>query len=299
MRKSFTALSALAVAGLVVALAGGDTPKANEADIGILTKAVNDYAAALTAGNLPAIAQCWTNDAEFTDATGTTHKGRKAIGDLFAQALENSKGTKYTITIKSARFPAPGIAITEADVVSTLGSESDSGRVSATWVRDNGRWMITSARDLPDDTPASATGPKAVADLQWLIGEWATEDKTNAMKVTARYVLDKHFILFDYAIPQADGTTVTIAQMLGYDPMTEMLASWTFDSRGGNGSGVWERTGNTWTGEVEGIMADGRSGTGTLRIKYLDEKSFMYESANREVDGQPVADASIKFVKTK
>lgn len=299
MRKSFTALSALVVAGLVVTLAGGDTPKANEADENAVKKAVADYALALTNGNLPAIAANWTNDAEFTDESGTTHKGRKAIGDLFARGLENAKGAKYTISIKTIRFPVPGVAITEADVVSTVGAVTDAGRVSAVWVKDNGRWMITSARDLPDETPAHVAGAKAVADMQWLVGEWAAEDKTVPMKVTARYVLDKHFILVDYTIPQTDGTTVTVAQMLGYDPSTEQLASWTFDSRGGNGTGVWSRSGNTWTGDVDGVMADGRTGSGTLKIKYLDDKSFVYESTDREIDGQPVADATVKFVKIK
>ncbi|MFO0808104.1 MAG: SgcJ/EcaC family oxidoreductase [Gemmataceae bacterium] len=297
MRKSLTALGALALVGLVVTIAGGDTPKANEADEAAIKKAITGYADALTKGDVQAVVSHWTNDAEFIDESGTVTKGRKALGDLFAQGLANAKGAKYTISVKSVRFPVPGVAMVEADIDSSVNGANDLGRVSAVWVKDKDRWMITSARDLPDEAASSAMGKKAVEEMAWLIGEWISEEKTNPIKVSARYVLDKHFILVDYAIPQADGTTVTVAQMIGFDPATESLASWTFDSRGGNGVGVWSRSGNTWTGEVEGVMADGRVGSGKLRIKYRDDKSFVYDSFDREVDGQPVADASVKYTK--
>ena len=56
------------------------------------------------------------------------------------------------------------------------------------------------------------------------------------------------------------------------------------------------RTGNTWTGDVDGVLADGRTGAQDA-LKFVDDKTFVYESTDREVDGQPIADASMKYIK--
>src|SRR5438552_4005687 len=119
MRKSLAALSALALVGLIVTFAGGDAPK-NEADDNAVRKAIADYTTALTKGDLKAISDYWTADAEFVDEAGTVHKGRTAIINLFAKGLVNAKNAKHSISVKSLRFPAPGVALTEVMVESTI-----------------------------------------------------------------------------------------------------------------------------------------------------------------------------------
>jgi len=282
----------------MTAFAGGNSLKALEGDEPAIRKAIVDYTDALNKADVATISAFWTPDAEFTDESGTVYKGRDAIVSLFGKGLADAKAAKYTITVNGLRLPAPNVALVEVTVDSTASdSAMDMGRVSAVWIKNNGKWMITSARDLPDDESSSVSGPKAVQELAWLVGEWVTDNPDKAIKIVGRFVLEKHFLLMDYSIPQPDGTTVTVVQMLGYDPATQRLASWTFDSRGGNGSGVWSRSGNVWTGEVDGVLADGRSGSGKLRIKFIDDHSFVYESTDRQVDGQPIADATVKYTK--
>jgi hypothetical protein len=46
-----------------------------------------------------------------------------------------------------------------------------------------------------------------------------------------------------------------------------------------------------------GVLPDGRIGTAKIQFKYLDDNTFLYQSTDREVDGQPVPDTTVKYIR--
>jgi hypothetical protein len=84
---------------------------------------------------------------------------------------------------------------------------------------------------------------------------------------------------------------------IGWDPANETIRSWVFDSLGGFGEGSWRRDGNRWTVESTGVLPDGRTGSSTDVWEFVDENSYVWRSTDREIDGQPMADAEVKFVR--
>jgi hypothetical protein len=70
-----------------------------------------------------------------------------------------------------------------------------------------------------------------------------------------------------------------------------------FDSKGGHAGGLWERDGHSWVGEMAGVLPDGRTGTTRLRIKYVDDNTFIWESTDRVIDEQPVPNTTTRYVR--
>ena len=68
-----------------------------------------------------------------------------------------------------------------------------------------------------------------------------------------------------------------------------------FDSNGGFCEGYWSREGNGCVTPAYCPMA-GISGA-TNVYEFKDANSFIWRSIDRQVDGQPVSDVEVKFVR--
>ena len=101
----------------------------------------------------------------------------------------------------------------------------------------------------------------------------------------------------EYAIKEANGELFTVTQRVGYDPLTNQLKSWTFDSRGGYGEGFWTRDGNVWEVESAGVLSNGGQGTSLNLWRFGDDDHFEWESRDREIDDVPVPNVSVKFTR--
>jgi hypothetical protein len=88
-----------------------------------------------------------------------------------------------------------------------------------------------------------------------------------------------------------------VTQWVGWDPQTEQIKSWVFDDQGGNAEALWVRNGNTWMADSVGVLPDGSTGSGVNVLKYQDDKTFIWQSIRREVDGQPLPDMEVKFTR--
>jgi hypothetical protein len=57
------------------------------------------------------------------------------------------------------------------------------------------------------------------------------------------------------------------------------------------------RDGNTWTAGWSGVLSDGRPASSVNSIKFIDDKTFLFRSVDREIDGLPLADLDVKFAR--
>ncbi len=298
MYRTVLTLAALVMAGLVAGLVGGQTPPAQSTPpappAGNQAQAIRDtvaaYCAAFNKGDVQAVAAFWAPDAEYTGETGAETKGRAAIAAMFRQFLADHKGARMNLTVNSLKFLRSDVALGEGTSEVTTADGPDKGRFTAAWVKADGKWLLSSARDLPSE--GGSAGP--LEGFNWLVGDWQAEGKPVTM--SCRPVLDKAYLQMEFAIKRPDHD-LSVLYLMGFDPAAEQLKAWTFDSAGGNGEVLWTRDGNQWTGRAVGTLPDGTSGSTTYIIKFVDDQSFVLQMRDRQVAGQPLADSDTKYVR--
>ena len=286
--------AALALVGLGFVL--GQNPKSNEDKA--VRAAVDSYTEAFNKGDLNGIMAFFTNDADFIDDNGTLCQGKAKLTEIFKRSLAELKGRKLTTTITSLHFVRPDVATVDgkAELAGPDGNV-DSGRFTSTWIKTNDRWQLCSVRDLPDSPADAEGGTPELKELEWLVGAWTHQSDNFSVQLNGRWTLNKNFLQLDYTVKGTDNEELTVIQYFGWDSVAGVIHSWFFDSRGGYGGGDYVRSGNIWTSDWTGVLSEGRVGSSTNSIQNIDEKSFVFRSVDRDIDGVPVADVEAKFTR--
>lgn len=300
--RSWIMFTLVAGAGFGALWAGGQTtsnqPATGNDEAGVRGAAAA-LIAAMQAGDAVALGNAWAADAEYSDDAGHRTKGRDAIVNLYKPSLANYKAGKLTAKIDSLRFLTPDVAAMEGTVEFTpAGGAADRNRFSATWARRNNKWQIVSARDLP--ALEGEFADRGMEELKWLVGDWLAEDKEKgtSIKLSVRPELDKKFLRMDFTIK---GTTseFKVVQYAGFDPIEGILRTWTFDSRGGFGQGMWTRQASIWQGESDAVLPTGQYGSAVNFMRMNGPDSFVWQATEREVEGQPIPDSEIKYTRVQ
>ena len=92
-----------------------------------------------------------------------------------------------------------------------------------------------------------------------------------------------------FTIRQKD-RTLSGFQMIGIDPGSKELRSWTFESEGGFGEATWSRDGKKWVLDSAGRLTDGSTMAATNILTPLDQDSFTWQAVKRSIDGEEVDD---------
>lgn len=300
MRKTAIVLGLLAVCllGLTVRSGDGQAPAAKD-DPAInkaIGQAVAAYADVFNKGDLKALGAVWAEDAEYIDEQGTVTRGRDAITALFKQYLADLKGAKIAFKVTSVRALTPEIAMQDGTSTITMPDGSvDEGRFTAVWFKKDGKWYIRSARDLPYEAADTVGATGALKELQWMIGNW--EGEKGGVQVTVRWTLNRAFLSQEYTVKDPAGD-MQVTQLVGFDPLTGQIKSWTFDSRGGYGEGLWTREGNAWYVETAGVLPNGQTGRAVNVIRYVDDQHVVFQARDREIGGQPIPDSEVKLARS-
>ncbi|HEX3152309.1 MAG TPA: SgcJ/EcaC family oxidoreductase [Gemmataceae bacterium] len=275
---------------------GEATKSGGEAEI---RKANTDYGTALTAADLDAIMAFWAPDADYIDESGKQTQGSDKIAELFKKSLADMKGTKAVVRVQSLKFIRPEICLEDGVVERTAATGiKETNRFAIVWTKTGDKWLISNVRDLPTeatDLPSIAAG--ALADLGWLVGEWTGEGDKTAVNLKITWAANKAFLLMDYSIKQENADPLDVTVRVGWDPRQARIRSWVFDSTGGFAEAFWAKDGKRWVVGTSGVLPDGGTGGATNIFEFVDENSILWRSTERDVDGQPLADAEVKFVR--
>jgi uncharacterized protein (TIGR02246 family) len=297
MKLKLATLAGLALCGLAAILATAQPPQKRGGDEKEIRAAAEAFAAAFNKGDLDTMLGFWADDADYVDDTGATHKGKAAISDMMKKNAGQYKGCTMKINVASVRFPRPDVAVDEGSVTLTSpDGSSDSNRYVSVWVKNGDRWQLSNVHDLSAPDEANAI-EEPLKPFSWLIGEWSSTSEGATVNLKCRWALDKQFLVSEYEVTRAGGETKRAVQWLGWDPASEQIRSWVFDNDGGNGQAIWERDGNTWTSQSEGVLHDGKIGTSVNAIQFVDDSHFVWTSKQREINDNPVPDATLKFVR--
>lgn len=276
-----------------VYLARADDPKAKPAEQKEIEKRAEEFVAAFNKGDAEAVAGFWTPDGDYIDMAGETLKGRKAIAAAFAKQFEATKGAKLQIHPTSLRVVKPDLAIEDGitEVLPSDDAPPTAARYTIVHVKVEGQWYLSSVRDAAA-TPS--TNAPHLQPIEWLLGNWAEEGgKGEQLEVAYSWAENQNFIVSSHAftnkgLPLAGGT-----QWIGWDAAAKQLRSWTFESNGGMGQGMWSNAGDKSTIKFEMILPDGKKLTATNTITKVDADHATWQSTGRTLDGQAIPDSEL------
>jgi uncharacterized protein (TIGR02246 family) len=251
-------------------------------DEAAVRKATAAFIKAVENGDAKAVAASWTDDGEYIGDDGTTLRGHAAIEAAYAKAFASKKNPKVELTVESIRFPSKDTAIEEGYAKSyKRGSEQPiTTRYSVLHVREDGRWLMALLREWPDEGVA-------LRDLDWLIGTWEAKTEEAVVRTTYAWDAKKNSIRCHFTITGKDGN-VSGMQVLMKDSRTGQLRSWLFEDDGDFGDGAWTRDGKRWLIAASGVQADGGELTATNIMTPVDKDTFVWQSTERTLDGEPL-----------
>ena len=263
-----------------------------------IKEAIAGYTAAFNKGDAAAVAAFWAEDAEYHSDDGTTAKGRAAVAEQFKSLFAEKKGLTLAVTPTSVKLLGPSAALVDGTAkVTDPKAGAEESPFESVWVKGaDGRWLLRRVRDLsaPDD---QETNFDRLKELEWLVGEWTNETAAIRVALSCRWDKNRNFLVHDQTVKVGGKDAVKVTKYIGWDPVEGRIRSWVFDSEGGFGSGMWSRSGNEWTEEVEFRNRVGSDGSARNLWRFGDDTHFEWKAVDREVDGQPVADAAVKFVR--
>ena len=302
----------LVVGGLTVGDAGAqpaaknkptDPPAASGADSRAADRAAiaarrESFSKAFESRDAEALAAHWTSDGEYENEAGVAVQGRGELAKAFAAFFAKTPEVQAELHPESLKFVGQDTALSEGTVVvrQGLAQSATRARYSALLVREEGRWQLAKYAETASPEPA-------LDDLSWLIGEWKSSRGEGAeIRTVYTWSANKKFIYVDFTL-QEQGLSLSGKQVIGIDPATRQIRSWTFEADGGVGVGDWSRDGDHWVITATGTLADGRSLNETNVLRRVSADVVTWQSVNRQLadndfpDLPPVKVARVKAQK--
>jgi uncharacterized protein (TIGR02246 family) len=302
-RQRVCMLTGLAVLVLGVGFMAAQDKTAKDsrraADKQAIDRLSEEMAQAFDKRDAAALAAHYTADGEFVRNDGEVIRGRAEIQKAYAEFFKKLTGKpKLEIQTDDHRFPSADTAIAEA----TVRLKNEEGEtVASSWrntllVREGGQWKVAITREWDRDVSQDVS----LKELEWLIGTWQAATKDREVTTTYEWDENKAFIRGKFAVKEGDKVIESGTQMIGKDNADGVVRSWTFQSDGGFGGGVWAREGKKWTVDVHGVMPDGKVLTGDSIYVHGEPNTYTWQAVNRKLDGEPIPDTvPIKVTKQK
>jgi uncharacterized protein (TIGR02246 family) len=267
------------------------TPLSNRPQDETAIRALADaYARAYNAGDAHALAQLYTEDAQVIDENRQRLTGRPTIERAFEEVFRERPGATITIHPSLLRFVGSDVAQEEGQTqVKTPGGAPSPRQYTVLFVKRGNQWMYSSVRE---EIEASVPHRERLREVEWLLGDWRDESPDSVVNSTCRWSDDQNFLLREFTVHVQGKPVMTVSERIGWDPATQQIKSWVFDSEGGHASGLWSRAGNGWMIKSTGVLPDGRTATATHVLTYVSPQTARWASIERTVGSEVVSDRS-------
>ncbi len=265
-------------------------------------KAVRSTAEAFTSafnkGDAKEIAALWTGDCEYVDETGRILQGREAIEKEYAAFFAANPGVKIETSVSSIKMFGDKAATEDGTsiVKNADGAVVSRGSYTALHLKEGEKWLMASVRER---AAAPLSKRPGFEDLEWLIGDWSAAKDSRNLDLSFKWIADKKYIELSYGGGNKDAAARSGIQIIGRDPTSGGVTSWSFDSTGGYGLGQWRLLKKGFVIESQGMMPDGAPTTSSDIFSRIDSDIFSWQSINRSVAGQSLNDLEPVVLKRK
>ncbi len=256
-------------------------------DEGAIRAAIASYIEAFNKGDAAAVAAHWSETGEWIDPEGTPIQGRDAILAEMKTYFAGDTKPQIELLDLSVQFLAPSVAVEQGTALVTRPGEAASeSSYLAIHVRENGKWRLSSVRELAPRPLPPPSHYEQLRDLEWLIGDWVDDQGGDSITTRGEWTANRNFISRSFTVMIEDRVDLSGTQVIGWDPAANTIRSWVFDSDGGITEGVWSRRDDGWSIRAVGVLPDGRKASMVNIIRLIDDNTFTWQSVGREVDGE-------------
>lgn len=257
----------------------------------------DQYAKAYNKQDVKALGSMWANDGEFhRPDKGISYQGRNEIEGAYQSAFKERGDARLEIKVHNIVFPTSNEAVeTGTAILTKAGEEIGKTVYKAVFEKKGGEWLIAQLKEI--DFKEAPTNYQHLKELEWMIGTWEDKDDDSENTMVCAWDRYKNFITQHFTLSSEGVFELEGKQLIAWDPVTERIRSWVFDSDGGFGEGVWIKKGNSWVVQASQTLADGRRASSTNIYTPIDAGSYRWESTGREVDGELLPDIEPVIVK--
>lgn len=245
------------------------------------------YEAAYARGDVKALSEFFSDDADYLTDDGRSFRGREAIEGAIRTGLEANRGGKLAIAVETVQVLSPETLLEKGATTVTFKSGDVSQAIyTAIHVKRDGKWKIHQLIE----TPVPALTPQDhLSQLGWLVGQWEETDKTNDLSIQSQYQWARggNFLTRNITVKKGGNAVLEGWQVIGWDPLTERLRTWTFDGEGGFAEGSFTRDGDRWLHREAGMTPDGNRTSADSTFIKVNADRFTWESINRTLNGDP------------
>jgi hypothetical protein len=99
-----------------------------------------------------------------------------------------------------------------------------------------------------------------------------------------------------------DGSVTSGLQIIGWNPQSNKIQSWSFTADGGNAIGVWAAIDSGWAARVNGTTGTGDVTSAVNTLKRIDDNAYAWQSTTRTIGDVSLPDTNevvIRRVKSK
>ncbi|KAA5538728.1 SgcJ/EcaC family oxidoreductase [Roseiconus nitratireducens] len=257
-----------------------------EADEAAIRHAVEAYVTAYNSGDAKSLASLWSPEAVYSKP-GTQEQvvGREAIEQEFSSIFGENNESKLVVDSKWIQFMSPTVALESGIARLTRPDQTaEETEYSAVYVKRDDDWLLD--RVTEKLTPSMGPNYEHLKELDWLIGTWVDEDNDARVETKYAWTANRNFISQMYSLSIGDQIEHSGLQVIGWDPTSRRIRSWTFDSDGGYGEGRWKKSGKVWHIINLGTLPDGTKSSSSNIIKYVDDDTFTWQSVSRMCDNE-------------
>lgn len=246
------------------------------------------YLDAFNKGDAKAVAALWAEDAVWRgDSAGAPVVGREAIEASLTDVFVAKPGLKLTGQINRLHPIAAGVMLLDGvTTTSRPGEEPSTSSFTVVVKKTDGGWRLCDAHEY--GPPAVLSPRDKLQELAFLVGEWQDDSEAASVSTTVRWGAGESFLVRSFVVSGDDGEPILQGtQVIGWDPRAGKFRSWSFDSEGGFGEGVWSRSGDEWVGRLTETLPDGSLASATQVIRQLGADQLEVSTVGREVAGEP------------
>ncbi len=252
-----------------------------------IRQALASYVESFNKQDLEAVAALWAPKGTHTDReTGDRTEGREAIRADIAVVFEERPTTRLTARLDRFRLIRPDVAQVEGQ---TTVSSADQSPVFSTFsgimIKEDGRWLLDSIDEMP--LPQPTTPYEALRELEWLVGRWVDDSDEARVETSIRWSPNRTFLIRSFVAESNQGLTQLGTQIIGWDPRSQEIRSWTFNSDGSFGDATWSKNGQDWLIKSSQTLADGQAASGTFVLSQTGNSAITLQLIGHEIEGEP------------
>ncbi|HEY1376924.1 MAG TPA: SgcJ/EcaC family oxidoreductase [Gemmataceae bacterium] len=264
------------------------------ADRAAVREATRQFARAFEKGDANAVAALFTETGEYHDGDDSTVRGRAALAKAYAEFFAKRADLKLESKSNAIRFVGQDTAVEEGTFTAKAKDQpTRSCRYSALLVRQDGKWLMALLKEWGDDETERAS----LNDIAWLIGTWESTGGDTTARTTYEWAPNKKFIVASYTITPKGEQPTAGRQVLGVDPASGNIRSWTFDADGGIGEATWTWDDGRWAIDSDATLADGSDSTALNFLTKTGPDAFTWKSVKRTIEGDDLPDVGPVTVK--